>query len=102
MMYFSQKKYEEIDLSNFIFEVEFPIFGPKMFIVHCAVKADQLGLMQRNQNSIKGPFTKYVTHFFDIFDPPSPHVTHFTKQAYRLMSPFGRPPSPLSAECFYI
>ena len=36
MMYFSQKSDEKYNWSTFIFEVEFPIFEPKMFIVHGA------------------------------------------------------------------
>ena len=33
--------------------------------------------------------------FFEIFDPSLPLVTHFTKWAYGVMSPFGRSsPSP--------
>ena len=27
--------------------------------------------------STRGPFTKYVTHFFDIFDPPPPPCTQY-------------------------
>ena len=42
----------------------------------------------------KGPFTNDVTHFLRFLTPFLPLVTHFTKLAYELMSPFGRPLPP--------
>ena len=41
----------------------------------------------------KGLFTKDVTSFLRVLTP-LPLVTHFTKSAYGLMSPFGRPLPP--------
>ena len=35
-----------------------------------------------------------VAFFFEIIDPSLPLVTHFTKQAYGVTSPFGRSPLP--------
>ena len=38
----------------------------------------------------KGPSIINVTHFLRFLTPPFPLVTHFTKQAYGVTSPFGR------------
>ena len=44
----------------------------------------------------QGPFTNDVTSILRFLTPPSPLVTLFTIQAYKVMSPFGDPlpPSP--------
>ena len=42
------------------------------------------------------PSINDVTHFFRFLTPPSSLVIHVTKWAYGVMSPFGRPPFPLS------
>ena len=42
-------------------------------------------LKKKNIQSIKD-----VTHFFEIFYPSLPLVTHFTKYAYGVTSPFGK------------
>ena len=44
----------------------------------------------------QGVIHKLCHPFFEIFDPSLLLVTHFTKQAYRAMSPFGSPPSSLA------
>ena len=56
----------------------------------------QQGLEGQCSSAYLGAVHKWRNQFFDIFDPnpPLPLVTHFTKQAYGVMSSFGRSPPP--------
>ena len=46
MMYLSSKDYKRLNFSTFIFEVKFPIFEPKVFIVQYGIVQGVLSIAE--------------------------------------------------------